>query len=72
MEHIRQQRRAQHLAHLCAVHAGLQRLGLFGGDRVTLHDLDPVRRDDTEETVGVLQRRLAAGDAEQRKPGRAE
>ena len=45
MEHARQQRRAQHLAHLVPGHAGLEQFNLLLGNEVALDNLDLVGRD---------------------------
>jgi hypothetical protein len=56
MERVGQERRAEHIADLGARHAGLDLGGLLLGDDVALDDLDLVRRQAREETVGRLQR----------------
>ncbi len=63
VEDVGEQRRAEHVAHLRARHAGLDGGGLLARHHVALHHLDAVGGDDAEQVV----RRLQRGTARQRR-----
>jgi len=68
VERVGQQRRAQHIAHLHAAHAGSHQRQLLLGDDIALNDVDAIRGDETQQAaVGRHCRAAAEGNTDQRR-----